>query len=104
VLHRLAVLAGVVCLVCPTTTVAAGDGYTFAGGTTKERNTVVQALQASSFDWSAVPGPIVIHILAGEPSRSIPGEIWLDADLLDAGRIPVTSPLRCRRRDFEHSS
>lgn len=86
-LYRLAVLTGLVCLACPATTVASRDGYTFDGGTKKERETVVQALRASSFDWSVVPGPIVIHIVAGEPSRSIPREIWLDADLLDAGEF-----------------
>ena len=34
-----------------------------------------------------VTRPIAIHIVKGEPSRSIPGEIWLDADLLDAGEF-----------------
>jgi hypothetical protein len=87
VVHRLAVLTGLVCLAFPAATGAAGDGYTFDGGTKKERKTVVEALRASSFDWTVVPGPIVIHIIAGEPSRSIPREIWLDADLLDAGEF-----------------
>ena len=34
-----------------------------------------------------VPRPITIHTVDGEPSRSIPHEIWLDADLLDAGEF-----------------
>jgi hypothetical protein len=42
-------------------------------------------LQASSFDWNVVPGPITIHIVRGADSGALPGAIWLDADLLDAG-------------------
>jgi hypothetical protein len=88
VLHRLAVLTATACLAFPATTAGAGvGGYRFDGGTKKERETVVAALRASSFDWSVVPGPIVIHIVDGEPSRSIPHEIWLDADLLRAGEF-----------------
>jgi len=87
VLHRLAVLTAAACLASPATTAGAGGSYRFDGGTKKERETVVAALRASSFDWSVVPGPIVIHIVDGEPSRSIPHEIWLDGDLLDAGEF-----------------
>ena len=86
-LHRVAVLTAGVCLVFPATTAGAGGSYKFDGGTKKERETVVAALRASSFDWSVVPGPITIHIVRGQPSRSIPHEIWLDANLLDAGRF-----------------
>jgi hypothetical protein len=32
-----------------------------------------------------VPATIVIHIVRGVESRATAGEIWLDADLLDAG-------------------
>jgi hypothetical protein len=89
VLHRLAVLTAAACLAFPAATAGAGGArdYRFDGGTKQERETVVAALRASSFDWSVVPGPIAIHIVDGEPSRSIPGEIWLDADLLDAGEF-----------------
>jgi len=89
VLHRLAVVTAVAGLAFPAATAGAGGarGYTFDGGTKQERETVVAALRASSFDWSLVPGPIAIHIVEGEPSRSIPHEIWLDADLLDAGEF-----------------
>ena len=88
-LHRLAVLTAAACLAFPAATAGAGGAgsYMFDGGTRKERETVVAALRASSFDWSVVPGPIAIHIVDGEPSRSIPHEIWLDADLLDAGEF-----------------
>lgn len=90
-LVRLAVLIAAACLALPATTAGAGGGagatYAFDGGTKKERETVVAALRASSFDWSMIPGPVAIHIVEGEPSRSIPREIWLDADLLDAGEF-----------------
>ena len=86
-LHRLAVLTAAACLAFPATTAGAGGSYTFEGGTKKERETVGAAPRASSFDWSVIPGPIAIHIVEGEPSRSIPHEIWLDADLLDAGEF-----------------
>jgi hypothetical protein len=56
-----------------------------AGGTARERAQVVAALSASSFNWQLVPARIAIHIARGVPSRATPGEIWLDADLLDAG-------------------
>jgi hypothetical protein len=87
VLRRAAVFTAAACLAFPATAAGAGGSYTFDGGTKKERETVVAALRASSFDWSVVPGPIAIHIGDGEPSRSIPREIWLDADLLDAGEF-----------------
>ena len=86
-LHRLAVLTAAACLASPATTAGAGGGYRFDGGTKQQRETVVAALRASSFDWSVVPRPITIHTVDGEPSRSIPHEIWLDADLLDAGEF-----------------
>jgi hypothetical protein len=88
VLHRLAVLTTAACLAFPAATAGAGaGGYTFDGGTKQQRGTVIAALKASSFDWSVIPGPIVIHIVEDEPSRSIPHQIWLDANLLDAGEF-----------------
>jgi hypothetical protein len=89
-LRRLVVLIAAASLALPAATAGAGGAapsYTFDGGTRKERETVVAALRASSFDWSVVPGPIEIHIVDGEPSRSIPREIWLDGDLLNAGEF-----------------
>jgi hypothetical protein len=64
---------------------AAGGRYVIDGGNVTERHAVVAALNASSFDWGAVPGTVAIHIVRGLDSYSSPGEIWLDADLLDAG-------------------
>jgi hypothetical protein len=52
-----------------------------------QRQVVVSALEASSFDWHVVPGPIVIHIVRAAASEAAPGQIWLDGDLLDAGRF-----------------
>jgi hypothetical protein len=89
-LRRLVVLIAAASLALPAATADAGGAapsYTFDGGTRKERETVVAALRASSFDWSVVPGPIEIHIVDSEPSRSIPREIWLDGDLLNAGEF-----------------
>ena len=87
-MHRIAFLVAAACVAFPTSTSGAALGtYAFDGGTTKERATVVAALDASSFDWTLLPGSIVIHIVHGEPSRSVPHEIWLDADLLRSGEF-----------------
>ncbi len=63
-----------------------GGGYVFDGGTARQQATVRAALAASSFEWSLLP-QIAIHIAGGSDSFARPGEIWLDADLLDAGRF-----------------
>ncbi len=64
---------------------AAGRRLTIAGGTTREQSQVRAALEASSFDWGVLPQPVTIRIKRGAPSSAIPGEIVLDANLLDAG-------------------
>ena len=66
---------------------AAGGNYRFDGGSAVERTQVRQALKASSFDWSLVKAQVTIHIQRGTVSHALPGEIWLDADLLDSGRF-----------------
>jgi hypothetical protein len=66
---------------------AAGGRYVFAGGTHAEQGQVTAALNASSFDWSVVPGQIVIHIGKGISSHAVAGQIWLDGALLDSGRF-----------------
>jgi hypothetical protein len=66
---------------------AAGGHYTFDGGTRAQQGQVVAALNASSFNWSIVPGPIVIHIGRGESPHAVAGQIWLDGALLDGGRF-----------------
>ncbi|HET7571221.1 MAG TPA: hypothetical protein VFJ77_00975 [Gaiellaceae bacterium] len=66
---------------------AAGGRYTFDGGTAAERGQVVKALDASSFPWGLLPGTVVVHIGAVPVSRATPGQVWLDAGLLDSGRF-----------------
>lgn len=65
----------------------AGDGnYVFDGGTPAEQAQVRAALGASSFNWNLVPVQITIHIARNIPSsQATPGQIWLDAGLLDSG-------------------
>src|SRR5437899_141201 len=65
---------------------AGGGSYVFAGGSANEQAQVAQALDESSFPWGIVPQTITIHIARGiGTSYALPGQIWLDADLLDAG-------------------
>jgi hypothetical protein len=64
---------------------ATGGNYAFDGGSKAEQTQVTSALDASSFPWGIVPGPVVIHIGRGLASSASPKQIWLDADLLDAG-------------------
>jgi hypothetical protein len=67
---------------------AAGGNYVFAGGTATEQAQVRSALDASSFDWNVVPTQVTIHIARGiMTSHALAGHIWLDADLLDAGKF-----------------
>jgi hypothetical protein len=82
-----AVAAVLMLLARPGSGAASGGRYVFAGGTPAEQAQVTAALAASSFDWSVVPGTIVVHIARGSTSDATPGSLWLDADLLDAGRF-----------------
>jgi sugar/nucleoside kinase (ribokinase family) len=63
---------------------ARGARVAFDGGTPAQRAQVAAALKASSFDWSLLPA-VTVHIARGVDSHALPGEVWLDADLLDAG-------------------
>jgi hypothetical protein len=65
---------------------AAAGGYSFDGGSARERAVVHAALGASSFDWSLVPAQVTIHITRGGSSYSTPGNIWLSEKLLSRGR------------------
>jgi len=86
-LRLLSPIAVAVCaLALAPAALASGGHYTFAGGTPNEQKQVTQALQASSFDWNVVPVPVTINISRNiEFSYSTPGQIWLDANLLDSG-------------------
>src|SRR5581483_4369290 len=66
---------------------ASGGNYVFDGGTPAEQQQVRLALQASAFNWSAVPAQITITIEPTAVSESVQGRIWLDSNLLDAGRF-----------------
>ena len=46
---------------------AAGGNYVFDGGTQYEQQQVRQALAASSFNWSVVPGQVTVHIRGSPP-------------------------------------
>ena len=78
-------LAGAATLWAASPAAAGGGHYVFASGTFKHQEQVRAALDASAFDWNLVPVQITIHIARGTESRAIPGEISLDANLLDAG-------------------
>ena len=77
----------VLALVLAPTAGAAGGRYVFDGGTHAEQGQVASALNASSFDWSIVPGRVVVHIRPNVGAAASPGEIWLDSSLLDSGRF-----------------
>jgi hypothetical protein len=65
---------------------AGGGSYVLDGGTRAEQAQVRAALNASSFNWGLVPGPVLIHIAPGGPHAQA-GAIWLDPSLLDSGRF-----------------
>lgn len=66
---------------------AVGGRYTVHGGTPAHRAQVRAALDASAFDWSRVPARITIHVAPGAHPHAVRGHIWLDENLLDAGRF-----------------
>ena len=68
---------------------AATAAYSVDGGTLAERATVRAGLAASLFPWRIVPARVRIHIQAGVLSHAVPGEIWLDSHLLDAGHFAL---------------
>jgi len=86
-MHKRLLMSVVVALVVAPGALAAGGNYTFDGGTRAEQAQVRSGLNASSFNWGVVPGPIVIHIGGGPGPHAAPGQIWLDASLLDSGRF-----------------
>lgn len=64
---------------------AIGGNYEIVGGAPRDQAQVREALAASSFDWSVVPGRVTIRIAEGVDSHALPGTIWLDRNLLRAG-------------------
>jgi hypothetical protein len=61
-------------------------GYSFDGGTQRERATVRSALAASAFDWWVVGREVTIHIIRSGSCSAVPGQIWLDSRMLAHGR------------------
>jgi hypothetical protein len=82
-------LAAVGCaLWCAATAAASVGPVIFDGGSPPEQAQVIDALSASSFDWSILPNAITVHI--GSPSGgdfATPGEVYLDSSLLDSGEF-----------------
>lgn len=66
---------------------AQGGTYVVDGGTRAEQAQVKAALDASSFDFSVVPGTVAVHIERGIVPYATPGRVFLDAGLLDTGRL-----------------
>jgi len=66
---------------------ASGPRYTATGGSPFKRAQVRAALAASRFDWSVLPLPVAVRIARGGGCWASAGTVFLDADLLDAGRL-----------------
>ena len=82
---RAAFACALITLAVTGTARAAGGNYTFDGGTAAEQQQVTSALEASAFPWGVVPGLVTIHVAPGLATQSVPGQIWLDANLVDTG-------------------
>jgi hypothetical protein len=82
-----ALVAMLIALALAGTGAAGGGRYVFDGGTPYERAQVRAGLNASAFDWNLVREQITIDIGDVGGSHALPGHIWLDATLLDAGRF-----------------
>jgi hypothetical protein len=64
---------------------ARGGDYHVEGGSAYHRAQVRAALEASSFDWNAVPAHVTVHLVRGAAPTASPGHVWLDPRLLEAG-------------------
>jgi hypothetical protein len=85
--HCLVLVLAAMALAGPPNSLAIGGTYDIDGGTAPERAQISAALDASRFDWDLVPAEIRIHVERSIASSAVPGQIWLDARLLDAGRF-----------------
>jgi hypothetical protein len=74
-------------LVLVGTASASGGNYVFDGGTAYQQQQVRDALAASSFNWSVIPGTITVHITPTFASEAVPGAIFLDPNLLNSGEF-----------------
>lgn len=66
---------------------ARGGKVAFAGGSPAEQHQVTAALRVSSFDWNVLPAVVDVHIVRGADSYALPGNVYLDANLLDADSL-----------------
>jgi hypothetical protein len=82
----LAVAAVTLALASPAAAGGRAD-LAFDGGSVRQQAQVRAALAASAFDFRLLGRPITVHIAPGTDSAAVPGEVWLDADLLDSGRF-----------------
>jgi hypothetical protein len=80
-------LLSLLALTAPAPAVAGGGRYVVDGGSAAERSQVRAALRASSFDWGLIPATIQVHVARGVDSYAVPGAVYLDANVLDAGRF-----------------
>jgi hypothetical protein len=71
----------------PASALAGGGNYGFDGGTRSQQAQVRAALEASAFDWNAVPERVTIHLRRGVPTHATRGQIWLDTRLVASGRF-----------------
>ena len=85
IVASLVVLAA--CLAFAGEAAAVGGRYTVVGAAPTERAEIRAALGVSAFDWSRIPAQITIHVARGAHPHAVPGHIWLDANLLAAGRF-----------------
>jgi hypothetical protein len=85
-LRRL-LIALVAALAVAPAALAKGGSYVVQGGTRFEQSQVKAALDASTFDFSIVPGTVTVHIVRNAASEATPGNVYLDPGLLDAGRF-----------------
>lgn len=84
---RTAFLALLAVLLLPGTAFARGGKVTFVGGTPDEQRQVTDALRVSAFDWNVLPATVNVHIVPAADSHALPGDVYLDANLLDAGSL-----------------
>jgi len=82
----LGLLAAAVFATLAQTATAAPAKVGFAGGTAREQATVRAALAASSFDFGLIPQVVTVPIGSYGDSYSTPGNVYVDAQLLDSGR------------------
>jgi len=76
-----------VVLAAPADALARAGSLSFTGATPAEQSQVRAALNASSFPWEILPQTIQVHVARGVDSYATPGHVFLDSDLLKAGRF-----------------